>query len=105
VNTQPEALRLAAELEDAGKPTFITDAAAAELRRLHQENVELREAGEMKNIKTWRGLTDKEVKPPIKRAMQHFGFDPTQYSLAGAATIGFLCLVREIEAKLKEKNT
>lgn len=52
----------------------------------------------------WVELTDKEVKPPIQRAMQHFGFDPTQYSLSGAATIGFLSLVRAIEAKLKEKN-
>ena len=52
----------------------------------------------------WQGLTDEEAKAPIQRAMQHFGYDPTQYSLGGAATIGFLGLVREIEAKLKEKN-
>jgi hypothetical protein len=44
MNTQPEALRLAGELEDAGKPTFITDAAAVELRRLYAENVALRQA-------------------------------------------------------------
>jgi hypothetical protein len=54
MNTQPEALRLAAELEDAGKPTFITDAAALELRRLHEENVALWEVGEMRHIKTWQ---------------------------------------------------
>lgn len=42
MNTQPDALRLAAELEDAGKPTDITDAAALELRRLHEENEKLR---------------------------------------------------------------
>ena len=53
----------------------------------------------------WQGLTDEEIKAPIQRAMQHFGFDPTQYSLGGAATIGFLGLVKEIEWKLKEKNT
>ena len=52
----------------------------------------------------WQGLTDAEIKAPIQRAMQHFGYDPTQYSLGGMATIGFLGLVREIEAKLKEKN-
>ena len=55
--------------------------------------------------KRWVGLTDDEVKGPIQRAMQHFGFDPTQYSLGGAATIGFLGLAKEIEAKLREKNT
>lgn len=44
MNTQPEALRLAAELEDAGKPTDITDAAAAELRRLYAVNQDLLEA-------------------------------------------------------------
>jgi len=53
----------------------------------------------------WQELTDDEMKAPIQRAMQHFGFDPTQYSLGGMATIGFLILVREIEAKLKERNT
>ena len=53
----------------------------------------------------WKGLTDAEIKAPIQRAMQHFGFDPTQYSLGGMATIGFLGLVKEIEAKLREKNT
>jgi hypothetical protein len=103
MNTQPDALRLAAELEDAGKPTDITDAAALELRRLHEVNQELLEA--LKDAARWQGLTDKEIKPPIQRAMQHFGFDPTQYSLSGNATIGFLSLVREIEEKLKWKNT
>ena len=53
----------------------------------------------------WQGLTDDEIKAPIQRAMQYFGFDSTQYSLGGAATVGFLGLVKEIEAKLKEKNT
>ena len=52
----------------------------------------------------WQGLTDDEVKAPIQRAMQHFGYDSTQYSLGGMATIGFLGLVKEIEWKLKEKN-
>ena len=53
----------------------------------------------------WQGLTDDEMKAPIQRAMQHFGYDPTQYNLGGAATIWFLGLVREIETKLKDKNT
>ena len=35
--TQPTALFLADILEDAGKPADITDAAVAELRRLHAE--------------------------------------------------------------------
>lgn len=52
----------------------------------------------------WQGLTDAEIKAPIQRAMQHFGYDPTQYSLGGAATIGFYGLAKEIEAKLREKN-
>ena len=52
----------------------------------------------------WHGLTEDDVKAPIQRAMQHFGFDPTQYSLGGMATIGFLVLVKEIEAKLRERN-
>lgn len=53
----------------------------------------------------WQGLTEDDVKAPIQRAMQHFGFDPTQYSLGGLATIGFLGLVKEIETKLRERNT
>ena len=52
----------------------------------------------------WKGLTDDDVKAPIQRAMQYFGYDSTQYSLGGMATIGFLGLVKEIEWKLKEKN-
>lgn len=56
------------------------------------------------NKRQWQGLTDEEVKAPIQKAMQYFGYDSTQYSLGGAATIGFLGLVREIEAKLREKN-
>ena len=52
----------------------------------------------------WQGLTDEEIKTPIQRAMQHFGYDPTQYSLGGLSTIGFYGLVKDIEARLKEKN-
>jgi hypothetical protein len=40
---KPKALALADELEDAGKPSFVTDAAAAELRRLHSDNEQLAE--------------------------------------------------------------
>ena len=53
---------------------------------------------------SWQGLTDDEIKAPIQRAMQYFGFDSTQYSLGGAATIGFYGLVKEIETRLREKN-
>ena len=42
--TQPTALFLADILEDAGKPADITDAAAAELRRLHAQRDALLEA-------------------------------------------------------------
>ena len=62
------------------------------------------ETVEVVQRREWVGLTDEDVKAPIQRAMQHFGYDPTQYSLGGAATIGFLGLVKEIEAKLREKN-
>ena len=45
--TQPNALFLADILEDAGKPADITDAAAAELRRLHEaHDWQYRMAGE-----------------------------------------------------------
>ena len=71
--------------------------------RMQEEIDELRAA--IEQPRQWQGLTDEDVKAPIQRAMQHFGFDPTQYSLGGMATIGFLGLVKEIEAKLKEKNT
>ena len=63
------------------------------------------EIDELRAQRQWKGLTDDEIKAPIQKAMQHFGFDSTQYSLGGMATIGFLGLVREVEAKLKEKNT
>lgn len=63
------------------------------------------EIDELRSQRQWKGLTDDEIKAPIQKAMQHFGFDPTQYSLGGMATIGFYGLVKEIEAKLKEKNT
>ena len=60
---------------------------------------------EIQRLRQWQGLTEDDVKAPIQRAMQHFGYDPTQYGLGGMATIGFLGLVKEIEAKLREKNT
>jgi hypothetical protein len=44
--TQPEALRLAEILEHPGVPLNVEEAAAAELRRLHDENEALREANE-----------------------------------------------------------
>ena len=69
--------------------------------RMQEEIDELRDALEQRQ---WQGLTDEEIKAPIQKAMQHFGYDPTQYSLGGLATIGFLGLVKEIEAKLREKN-
>ena len=62
------------------------------------------EIDELRSQRQWKGLTDDEIKAPIQKAMQHFGYDPTQYSLGGMATIGFLGLVKEIEAKLRERN-
>jgi len=72
---------------------------------LHKDELVKQEIPEAEIYKReWVGLTDDEIKAPIQRAMQHFGFDPTQYSLGGLATIGFLNLVKEIEAKLRERN-
>ena len=62
------------------------------------------EIDELRAQRQWKGLTDDEIKAPIQKAMQHFGYDPTQYSIGGMATIGFLGLVKEIEAKLRERN-
>ena len=62
------------------------------------------EIDELRTKRQWKGLTAEDVKAPIQRAMQHFGYDPTQYSLGGLSTIGFYGLVKDIEAKLKEKN-
>ena len=44
MNTQPEALRLAAALENLYSKTVASQQAAAELRRLHAVNIELLEA-------------------------------------------------------------
>ena len=44
MSTQPEALRLADALEDAGKPACLAESAAAELRRLHAQRDALLEA-------------------------------------------------------------
>lgn len=62
------------------------------------------EIDELRSQRQWKGLTDDEIKALIQKAMQHFGYDPTQYSIGGMATIGFLGLVKEIEAKLRERN-
>ena len=62
------------------------------------------EIDELRTKRQWKGLTAEDVKAPIQRAMQHFGYDPTQYSLGGLSTIGFYGLVKDIEARLKEKN-
>ena len=51
--TQPRALYIADILEDAGKPADITDAAAAELRRLHHNNQVLMDA-------LWKACGDDE---------------------------------------------
>ncbi len=48
MNTQPEALRLAEELEDRSEgPIYLMSEAAAELRRLHEVNQMLVEALEI----------------------------------------------------------
>ena len=44
MSSQPEALELADALEDAGKPAFLAESAAAELRRLHAQRDALLEA-------------------------------------------------------------
>lgn len=54
--TKPEALRLADELDAAPYSSQCTNAAAAELRRLHAVNQELLEA--LKDMNARYGLTD-----------------------------------------------
>ena len=87
---QPEALRLADALEEKDYPP--RRAAAAELRRLHEENERLKAASTPQR-KEWQGLTDDEIKEIIG-------------SWAETPIKGYTRkLFDQIEAKLKEKNT
>jgi hypothetical protein len=51
----------------------------------------------------WIGLTDEDFQPMVKKAMAYYGYKPEHSTLTSGA--GFYKLVRNIEAKLKEKNT
>ena len=51
----------------------------------------------------WVGLTDEDFQPMVQKAMAYYGFKPEHSMLTSGA--GFYALVRNIEAKLKEKNT
>ena len=77
--TQPEALRLADELERVAEYDHQVQA-AAELRRLY----------ELKHPRQWQGLTDEEIKIIWR------DIDGSEGMLMRFA--------RAIEAKLKEKN-
>ena len=61
MSTQPEALELADALEDAGKPAFLAESAAAELRRLHAENRLLHERHHGDNIEYTRVLAQRDA--------------------------------------------
>lgn len=52
--------------------------------------------------KPWVGLTDEDFQPAVKKAMVYYGYKPEHSTLTSGA--GFYALVRDIEAKLKEKN-
>lgn len=57
MNKQPEALRIADQLEDAGIPAWMAEEAADELRRLHVHNAELENSLIKKSIalqKIWK---------------------------------------------------
>jgi len=53
--------------------------------------------------RTWVGLTDEDFQPAVQKAMVYYGYKPEHLTLTSGA--GFYALVRDIEAKLKEKNT
>ena len=53
--------------------------------------------------RTWVGLTDEDFQPMVQKAMAYYGYKPEHSTLTSGA--GFYALVRNIEAKLKEKNT
>ena len=78
--TQPEALRLADEMERVAEYDHQVQA-AAELRRLY----------ELKHPRQWQGLTDEEIW--------------SDGSTMDLSEDGIRKFARVIEAKLKEKNT
>ena len=51
----------------------------------------------------WVGLTDEDFQPAVQKAMMYYGYEPKHSTLTSGA--GFYVLVRDIETKLKEKNT
>jgi hypothetical protein len=52
--------------------------------------------------RTWVGLTDEDFQPAVQKAMVYYGYKPEHSTLTSGA--GFYALVRDIEAKLKQKN-
>lgn len=81
MTTQPEAPRLAEQLEDpANAKLYLAPYIAAELRRLHKENERL------KQPRQWQGLTNDEIEDCDPYSNDEYIF------------------ARALEAKLKEKN-
>lgn len=83
--TQPEALRLADEMERVAEYDHQVQA-AAELRRLYK----------LKHPRQWQGLTDEDV-DEVERWIE--------FKEDGSGRIPTQKLVRYIEAKLKAKNS
>ena len=123
MNTQPEALRLADELEAMFGKTDIDERVCKELRRLHEENEHLRQAlaqpeqepfGYFRYDLEWDGWVETEPnngKPlytaPPKREWVGLT-DEQRHEFVrnyGGDVISKLALVKAIEAKLNEKNT
>ncbi len=50
----------------------------------------------------WIWLTEEDFQPMVQKAMAYYGYNPEHSTLTSGA--GFYALVRNIEAKLKDKN-
>ena len=61
-----------------------------------------REVAELEK-KEWVGLTNEDLQPMFQKVMVYYGFDIKHLKLTNGA--GFCVFAKDIEAKLKEKNT
>jgi hypothetical protein len=132
---QPEALRLADWLDGNSRwPSYVPQEAAAELRRLHQENRALRDRlaqPEREPVKyaatkspmipdsvfstnasvytappkrEWVGLTDDEIEEAYQLSLAKY-IEEVDPDYHSQSSMADYVFVRAIEAKLKEKNT